>query len=400
MADWVKLHAKITESEDIAALQAQDPNAALLFLMSLPVAAPWGILPRSPAVFRGRVTPMFDLSLDQVETCLRLVIDKGMYREYTDRDGKAHLYVTTWTQNQTRQWDRVGAPPCDLPPNWEPPEDIAKAIATSTRARRWLTAETLEAHLQDAESKTRLRQVIDESKTSLPREGEERGEKESPETPHDSNDLLPEPAFAGPGPAELDPLDDPDQPDAPEETPAPKLTKKQQKAERLANQEAALQASIAAIRSDLPPELLPTLDAWLANLASHNASGSMTTGRTLSATTEFANLVHLQGLTVAAIQHGVAAALGKVDSKDDKPGITSIGYVLSAAKGYKPDGARASPTLFPDQPQRPETRTERAQREYLEDRRRREEASLAAVPPAVDHGVRRPGGDAPRIPPG
>jgi len=30
MAEWVKLHAKITESEDFAALQAADPNAALL----------------------------------------------------------------------------------------------------------------------------------------------------------------------------------------------------------------------------------------------------------------------------------------------------------------------------------------------------------------------------------
>jgi len=52
MAEWVKLHAKITESEDFAALQAADPNAALLFLMSLPIAAPWGILPRSAAVLR------------------------------------------------------------------------------------------------------------------------------------------------------------------------------------------------------------------------------------------------------------------------------------------------------------------------------------------------------------
>lgn len=227
MAEWVKLHSKITESEDIAALQAQDPNAALLFIMSLPVAAPWGILPRSPAVFRGRVAPMFDLSLSEIETCLRLVIDRGMYQEYTDRDGKAHLYVTTWTQNQTRQWDRVGAPPCDLPPKWEPPEDIAKAIEVSTRARRWLTAEALEAHLQDAESKTSLRQVLDLSKTSLPREGEgeEREEKETPETPTPNNltlpaeDVAPEDLFA-------DPFDDipPAEPAQPERPTPPTAT--------------------------------------------------------------------------------------------------------------------------------------------------------------------------------
>lgn len=189
MAEWVKLHAKIAESEDFAALQAADPNAALLFLMSLPIAAPWGILPRSAAVFRGRVAPMFDLSLSQVETCLRLVLDQGMYREYTDRDGKAHLYVTTWTQNQTRQWGRVGPPPCDLPPAWEPPADIARAIAVSSKAKRWLTVETLEAHLQDAESKTRLRLVLDQSETSLPKRG--RGRGESPETPYVNDSTLP-----------------------------------------------------------------------------------------------------------------------------------------------------------------------------------------------------------------
>lgn len=357
MAEWVKLHSKIAESEDIAVLQAQDPNAALLFLMSLPVAAPWGILPRSPAVFRGRVAPMFDLSLSEVEACLQLIIAQGMYREYTDRDGKAHLYVTTWTQNQTRRWDRVGAPPCDLPPNWVPPDDMARAIVVSDKSGRWLTREALEACLQDAESIASLRRVLDESRTQSPglRVPDEsrpcppkrgRVEKESLENDN-TNDKRPlsEPAHdAGPDPAEPDQLDCTDQPSQP---PAPKLTKKQQAAEKAAKREAELQAAIATVRADLPPELLPTLDAWLENLASHNESGTMTTGRVLSATTEFANLVHVHALTTAAIQHGVAAAIGAVDNKDGKDGVTAIRYVLSAAKGYGRDGARASPSDAP-----------------------------------------------------
>lgn len=330
MAEWVKLHAKIAESEDFAALQAADPNAALLFLMSLPIAAPWGILPRSAAVFRGRVAPMFDLSLSQVETCLRLVLDQCMYREYTDRDGKAHMYVTAWTQNQARQWDRVGPPPCDLPPAWEPPADIARAIAVSSKAKRWLTVETLEAHLQDAESKTRLRLVLDQSKTSLPKRG--RGRGESPETPT-TNDILPEPAIAVPAQSEPDTSEQPDQPAEP---PAPKRSKRQRDADRKAKDEAALQTAIDAARADLPPELLPTLDAWLSNLASHNDSGTMTTGRALSETTQFANLVHAHGLTTAAIQHGVAAALEKSDRSDGRDGITSVVYVRKAALNFDP----------------------------------------------------------------
>jgi len=161
----------------------------------------------------------------------------------------------------------------------------------------------------------------------------------------DSHDPSSEPAHdAGPDPAEPDQLDCTDQPSQP---PAPKLTKKQQAAEKAAKREAELQAAIATVRADLPPELLPTLDAWLENLASHNESGTMTTGRVLSATTEFANLVHVHALTTAAIQHGVAAAIGAVDNKDGKDGVTAIRYVLSAAKGYGRDGARASPSDAP-----------------------------------------------------
>ena len=203
----------------------------------------------------------------------------------------------------------------------------------------------------------------------------------------DSHDLSSEPAHdAGPDPTSPD---QPDEPDQPSEPPAPKPTKKQQKAERIAAQEAALQASISSARADLPPELLPSLDAWLANLASHNESGAITTGRALSATTEFANLVNVHALTVAAIQHGVAAAIGAVDNKDGKDGVTAIRYVLSAARSYGTDGARASPMLFaPAQPARPETREETARRLYLENRRREEaahaeDAGADPIPAAV-----------------
>lgn len=212
-------------------------------------------------------------------------------------------------------------------------------------------------------------------------------QRERLDNENDLNDPSSEPAHdAGPDPAEQAPVDRSDQPDVP---PDPKKSKAQREAEQKAQREADLQAAIASARADLPPELLPTLDAWLANLASHNASGTMTTGRTLSATTEFANLVDVHALTTAAIQYGVAEALAKADNKDGKDGVTAIRYVLSAAKGYNPDGARASPSLFaPAQPARPETREEAARRLYLENRRREEaahaeDAGADPIPAAV-----------------
>lgn len=320
MAEWVKLHSKISESEDFAALQAADPNAALLFLMSLPIAAPWGILPRSAAVFRGRVAPMFDLSLSQVETCLRLVLDQGMYLEYTDRDGKSHLYVTAWTQNQARQWDRVGPPPCDLPPAWEPPADIARAIAVSSKARRWLTVETLETHLQDAESKTRLRLILDQSETSLPREVRGRGERlETPTT----NDLLPEADAPG---DQIDPSLFPEEPiHQPDIDPKPKRTP----AKRTVRPDDEVTADIAAQRTRLPTGCEDLLDAFLDIFAQANKSGSMARTRELTITTELADKAQRDGITTDALRHGLTAAIGK--------GAANVNYVVKAANGYDPE---------------------------------------------------------------
>ncbi len=164
MSQWARLHVETSESEDIAALQAKDPNAALLFLMGMPHAMPWGVLPGAPALFRAKVCPLFDVSLSTVETCLRLIIDSGMMIGYTDSRGKPLVYYAAWNRYQgSQQWSRVGPPPHDLPPDWEPPANIAQALRDAAREKRPLTADAIEARLLTAESKTRLRLVLEES---------------------------------------------------------------------------------------------------------------------------------------------------------------------------------------------------------------------------------------------
>ena len=175
MNQWAKLHAKVAESEDFMALHCADPNAALLFLMSLPQAVPWGILPATPALFRARVCPMLDISLDQVKTCLKLIVDQGCFTAYEDRHGKPLVYITNWNENQGRQWDRVAAPQYDLPPGWTPPAGLAKGLEDAAKRGRRLTPEAIEERLVDAESKTSLRRVLDQSQTGLAYR-EERGE--------------------------------------------------------------------------------------------------------------------------------------------------------------------------------------------------------------------------------
>lgn len=183
MSQWARLYSKVSESEHFAMLHAQDETAALLFLLAIPHAAPWGILPGSPFVFKSRVCAMLDIGLDKVKTCLRLIVDAGLWQEYQDRTGKPLLYVRSWNENQPRQWDRLGPPEFDFPPGWEPPIGLGAAILAAERGKRPLSEATLLTRIVDAESKTSLRRVIDQSRKSaqgqgksLPREGEGEGE--------------------------------------------------------------------------------------------------------------------------------------------------------------------------------------------------------------------------------
>jgi hypothetical protein len=157
---WAKLHAKVAESEDLMLLHSRNPNAALLFLLAIPQAAPWGILPALPALFRARVCPLFDLSLEQIAECIALIIAQGCFTAYSDRDGKPLVYLTTWNEYQSRQWSRVGPPQYDLPPNWQPPEGIEKGLNEAIHLGRRLSLTALEERLQDDQSRANLRAVL------------------------------------------------------------------------------------------------------------------------------------------------------------------------------------------------------------------------------------------------
>ena len=188
-AAWVKLYSRIAESEDLADLHGKDPNAALLFLFSLPAAMPWGVLPGDARLFRAKVCPLLDLSLDSVKTALRLVVDSGLYQSYQDREGKQLLYVSAWGTYQDRQLERVGLPVYDFPPNWTPPKTLAKSIADAAKGKRPLTRAAIVARLQDAESVASLDSVLTESTLSPPRE--ERSKRREGENDNDKGNSTP-----------------------------------------------------------------------------------------------------------------------------------------------------------------------------------------------------------------
>lgn len=156
-SEWAKLHAKVSESEDFANLYAQSPEAAALFLLSLPQAAPWGVLPGSPPLFAARVCPLLMLSREQAETSLRLIVESGLFTAYQGLDSKPLVYVTGWNKHQTRQWERCGLPEFDLPPQWNPPEGLGVAVCKAETEHRALSFVALSGRLTSEESKTSLR---------------------------------------------------------------------------------------------------------------------------------------------------------------------------------------------------------------------------------------------------
>lgn len=114
---------------------------------------------------------------------------------------------------------------------------------------------------------------------------------------------------------------------------------------------AELAAETETLRTSLPPDLIPSLDLWLDNLASHNKSEALTAGRALSETQGVADLLNVHGLTPAAVRHGITEALSRVDRKDKRPGITSIAFVLEVAKSFDPgDNGSRPPRASPVQP--------------------------------------------------
>ena len=110
MADWAKLHGKISESEDFTAVLNESPLAASLFLMGLPKAAPWGVLPGTAFAFKAKVCPMAQASLDEIQTALRLLEDHSMLTAYTGRNGKPLVYYSAWNDHQDRQWGARRSP--------------------------------------------------------------------------------------------------------------------------------------------------------------------------------------------------------------------------------------------------------------------------------------------------
>jgi hypothetical protein len=360
---YAKLYAKAGENPDVGELLEDDPLAVALFFLAIARADVYGILPAEPRRFRAAVSPAALLQTATVAQSLHNLESRGLVRCYTAADGTELLHILHYSDYQDVRWaNRIGPPEHELPPWWEPPEaflayldvlDLDRVRGEDKR-KRWVV----------------LRDCYRSATVAL-RENNARQNTEhrTQNTVNDSNDLLSESADgalpnaaivppavdtptdgAADEPAvDAEPSSDPvaEPPTEPIPAPDPQPTTRKSALSRKARTDDQLAGDIAEAREAVPPGLLQTLDLWLDNIASHNATGVMRAGRVVSETNGFADLTNVHGLSEAAIRHGVTEALSRIDRTDGKPGIRSLSYVLEVARGFSAEPSRASPSQQP-----------------------------------------------------
>jgi len=126
MPRWAKLSEAIAEDLTIGEMLSKpaDARAALLFLMSLPRADLYGILPGNPRLFKARVCPVSYITEGTVEKALTLLVENGMLKSFTD-EGQTYLLIANYHKYQVVRWNNwVGPPTVRLPDDWEPPAGL------------------------------------------------------------------------------------------------------------------------------------------------------------------------------------------------------------------------------------------------------------------------------------
>ncbi len=134
MRPWAKIAAKISEDEVVAELLEKNPLSVALFLMSLPHADIWGILPAKVQLFHSRVCPAAEISNRKIKNAIDLLVECGIYHKY-EANGKELLYIRHYHRYQSVRIDRVGRPDYPLPDCWDgPPQMLQKVYGKSSIA--------------------------------------------------------------------------------------------------------------------------------------------------------------------------------------------------------------------------------------------------------------------------
>lgn len=129
MNGWTKLHAKTVESEDVAAVIDEDPDAWALFTLMMARAGVWGRYKANPRLLKAAVAPLVDrLTAERIAEVLPVLEARGMVVRYAVEGQELVALTHHFDYNEKQAWHRVGKPDLPAPPDFIPPEGLLEYL--------------------------------------------------------------------------------------------------------------------------------------------------------------------------------------------------------------------------------------------------------------------------------
>ena len=313
MSRWVKLHAKISESYDFAEVHAEDKNAALLFLLALPQADVFGVLPGHSAILKGKLCSMLDITEEQVSNAFNVLVSHKLLIEYTDSNHRRLYIIPKYSAYQDTRWGRISTPEYELPEGWEPPAELLASIEKypeSDIAKWWQSR-------QKKNDKTQCAGLLpDYSRTTpglLPDKSRPETETET-ETESDNDSLSPS-----------------EHPDVAAEDLQLQTEPKKKPAKRVKPPIEETIAAIEALRLEYSQEDLQQVDDFIGMVREHRKGGRLAASVIKKMIEGLLKLRREPGMTSDAFAYGITQAiLNNVDN---------VNYAAKASRNYNPQQA-------------------------------------------------------------
>lgn len=300
---FAKLAVGSGADEKLGMIAERDGLGGMLFLLSIPEAYPYGILPGSPRAYRAQVIPAALVAEQEIQEAIDAQVEVGLLHRYEVGD-KQYLYLRNYHRYQDVAWSRVRPSDYPLPSCWEVPDDLQAIIedeeALANAKKRFGAYGIMGLSAATAEASAQVPLDAPEVPTECPQGASEK-ERHRGGT---STATATATATSSEG------SDGTHSSDVP-----------------------SIEDQLGDLRADVPTEELALIDEYLDHAAAENKSGTITLGRRVNETRDLLDLRETLG--EGPWRYGMSAA--------NRKSAPNLNYVKKAAGSWKPKTARASP---------------------------------------------------------
>lgn len=124
---FAKLAVGSGADEKLGIIAEQNGLGGMMFLLSIPEAYPYGILPGSPRAYRAKVIPSAMLPEAEIRAAIDAQVEAGLIHRY-EADGHELLYLVNYHRYQEVAWSKVRPSEHPLPECWRIPDALQAMI--------------------------------------------------------------------------------------------------------------------------------------------------------------------------------------------------------------------------------------------------------------------------------